>query len=72
MFTSICVYLSKLCARFVDQLLTLQCSLRQALLLELVEQLLHTILKALLVGLLYACFTYANAQVLDASHCIDV
>jgi len=51
------LYLSQLLSASVDQLLTLQSSICQALLLELLEQLLHTVLKPLFIGLLDACLT---------------
>ena len=50
-------YLSQLLSSSVDQLLTLQSSIRQALLLELLEQLLHAVLEPLFIGLLDACLT---------------
>jgi len=50
-------YLSQLLSSSVDQLLTLQSGICQALLLELLEQLLHTVLEPLFIGLLDACLT---------------
>ena len=50
-------YLSQLLSSSVDQLLTLQSGICQALLLELLEQLLPTVLEPLFIGLLDACLT---------------
>lgn len=50
-------YLSQLLGSSVDQLFALQSSVRQPLLLELLEQLLHTLLEPLFIGLLNAGIT---------------